>query len=518
MAQNIEKLTGKEEEGMGPKIKFADDFWIMIDQIGRVDSENDVIWHLSTLEKDSGGVISNKIGITSVDVSTKPDYFEILTGTKPGSISVHSFLKYYFKKQLTDKQIQEFLKLYNKLVTKGTLELPSEKTYTTQSKSTHKEWDDYDDAYWGGEFSTPSYSRGLAGGYSGGYYKKQVPLRQGTLVKVPPFSYNPKDVRATFLSLTTKTYPHGNEEDVMQFMPKSELTKDEWGNYYKVIGNSDTMFTSHLDTADRGEGKKVSILSYEKDGDEMFMTDGTSILGADDKAGVAVMLYMMAHNVPGVYYYFIGEERGAIGSSKVADNFDTIPHLRGIKKCISFDRRNYFSVITSQLSQTCCSNEFAQSLANELNKSGLELRLDNTGVFTDSASFMDLIAECTNVSVGYFSEHTHDEMQNISYLERLAKACVAADWNSLSIKRRVGLDPMVAAKHNSMLTKIKRSKLFNDQKAFTDDDKLYITLEVDDSSITRLKGDIDSLKTIFKEFKIDPVVKFDNSIIKFEID
>jgi hypothetical protein len=508
MAENIEKLTNKEE-GMGPKIKFADDFWIMIDLIGRADSENDVLWNLSTLETDSGVTIPNKIGITSVNVSSKPDYFEILTGTKPGSISVHQFLKYFFKKKLTDKQIQDFLKLYNKLVTKGSIELPSEKKYTSSSAK----YQDFDEeGVWGGEYSVPSY----AGGFD--YYKKQMPLRQGTLVKVPPFSYNPKDVRATFLSLTTKTYPYGNEEDVMAFMPKSELEKDEWGNYYKVIGNSDTMFTSHLDTADRGEGKKVSILSYEKDGDEIFITDGTSILGADDKAGVSVMLYMMAHNIPGIYYYFIGEERGAIGSSKVADNFDTIPHLRGVKKCISFDRRNYFSVITSQLSQTCCSNEFAQSLANELNKSGLELRLDNTGVFTDSASFMDLIAECTNVSVGYFSEHTHDEMQNISYLERLAKACVEADWNALSIKRRVGLDPMVAAKHNSMLTKIKRSRLFNDQKAFTDEDKLYITLEVDDTSITRLKGDIDNLKTIFKEFKIEPVVKFDNSIIKFEID
>jgi hypothetical protein len=156
-------------------------------------------------------------------------------------------------------------------------------------------------------------------------------------------------------------------------------------------------------------------------------------------------------------------------------------------------------------------------LANELNKSGLELRLDNTGVFTDSASFMDLIAECTNVSVGYFSEHTHDEMQNITYLEKLARACIKTDWNALSIKRKVGIDPMIAAKYNSVLTKLKRSKLYNDTKTFTDEEKLYITLEVDDTSITRLKSDIDSLKGIFKEFKLDPPVMFDNSIIKFEL-
>jgi hypothetical protein len=501
MAENIEKLS--EKKGKGPVIKFSDDFWIMISLIGETDMENPVAWALYELDNNSS--LENKLGITSVDVSKKPDYFDIVTGDKPGSVTVYQFLKYYFKKRLSDSEIQDFLKLYNKLVTKGKIETPTEKKYTS-SRDPYADFDDED------------YYLGVGGGSYGGGYSKGFSLPKGDLVKVPPFSYNPKDVRATFLSLTTKTYPYGNEEDVMQFMPKSELEKDQWGNYYKIIGNSDTMFTSHLDTADRGDGKKVTVLSYEKEGDEIFVTDGTSILGADDKAGVAVMLYMMAHNIPGIYYFFIGEERGAIGSSKVADNFDTIEHLRGVKKCISFDRRNYFSVITSQLGQTCCSNEFAQSLANELNKSGLELRLDNTGVFTDSASFMDLIAECTNVSVGYFSEHTHDETQNISYLERLAKACIAADWSTLSIKRRVGLDPMVAAKHNSMLTKLKRARLFNDKKAFTDEDKLYITLEVDDSSITRLKSDVDSLKTIFKEFKLDPTVKFDNSIIKFEIE
>jgi hypothetical protein len=145
----------------------------------------------------------------------------------------------------------------------------------------------------------------------------------------------------------------------------------------------------------------------------------------------------MAHNIPGIYYFFIGEERGGIGSNKVASVFDTVDHLRGVKRCVSFDRRNYYSIITQQLGRQCCSNEFATALANELNKSGLKISLDPTGIYTDSASFIDEIAECTNISVGYFMEHTQAECQDISYLTLLVNIVLEVDWESLPTSRDV---------------------------------------------------------------------------------
>jgi len=47
--------------------------------------------------------------------------------------------------------------------------------------------------------------------------------------------------------------------------------------------------------------------------------------------------------------------------------------------------------------------------------------LDDGGVYTDSAEFVDIIEECTNLSVGYFSEHTTSEKQDIDFLELLDK-------------------------------------------------------------------------------------------------
>ena len=437
-----------------PLIKFTDDFWLMLDKIA-----DEVCWGL--YELDTNVNIKNGLGIEKVDVSDKYNYFDVVTKGKPGKISVNQFLKYFFGKKYSDKEVGSFVKSYNRLVSQ--------------------------------------------------YANKPAENR----ISLPEFKYSPKDVRATFLSLVTETYPYGTEEEVMKYMPQ-DLTKDEYGNYYKIIGDSDTMFTSHLDTASRTKDE-VGLVSYTKDNDEFICTDGTSILGADDKSGVAVMLYMMAHEVPGVYFFFYGEERGGIGSGKVAVNHEKYPFLSKMKKCISFDRRNYYSIITAQMSVECCSDEFATSLCDELNKSGLKLNLDPTGVFTDSANFTDIIGECTNVSVGYFNEHTHDEVQNITYLEKLAKACVAADWSKLTIKRRVGFDDELMGKYSKFVTEFKKSVFYNYDKIKGHNGSIIITMEIDDYGFNHFEKDMAVLDLIFRKHNIDPDVTFDGDKIKFEI-
>jgi hypothetical protein len=105
---------------------------------------------------------------------------------------------------------------------------------------------------------------------------------KGEVSKVRDFKFEPTNVRETFKSLTTETYPMGSEEEVVKYLTP-DLTKDEFGNYYKIIGKSDTCFTCHLDTASRTKDN-VSIIEYKKDEQDFIMTDGTSILGADDKS------------------------------------------------------------------------------------------------------------------------------------------------------------------------------------------------------------------------------------------
>lgn len=242
------------------------------------------------------------------------------------------------------------------------------------------------------------------------------------------------NIKEKFLELTKRTYPNGTEDELFNVLNKdlnNKLTKDEFGNFFIQIGESDVMFTSHLDTVTYDIENVTHVIE-----NNIIKTNGDSILGADDKAGVTIMLYMIQHNIPGLYYFFIGEEVGCIGSIKVAEKFKSEKSNK-IKKVISFDRRGTTSIITFQGSKRCCSEKFGEELANQLNlsESSFSYKNDPTGIYTDSAKFVDICSECTNISVGYTSEHTHLESQNIEHLEKLANACLSVKWNELPIER-----------------------------------------------------------------------------------
>lgn len=243
-----------------------------------------------------------------------------------------------------------------------------------------------------------------------------------------------KWIKSTFLQLTSKTYPYGHEDELVSSMIKSGLfpsniEKDANGNYFYKIGNSRTIFASHLDTACKDQ---VNV-SHVFDG-SIIKTDKTSILGADDKAGITILLWMMKHNIPGTYYLFIGEEVGCIGSGLASKDTET---FKNYDRIISFDRRGTSSVITYQSMSRTCSDEFANALASEINKYGTNLsyKIDDTGVYTDSAEFTGIIPECTNLSVGYYNEHTTSENQDIKHLHNLALSCLCVNWEELPTKR-----------------------------------------------------------------------------------
>lgn len=444
----------------GPLLKFTDRLLEIIDDISGPVSE-----YLLKMDPEQ---LNNYMDIVSVDVSKGDWFFDIRVKLKSGynnisRIKVGKFIRYIAPGVFTDKEIYDFGLNYEKLKKGQSVD---------ESDEMNK-------------------------------------------VEVSKFSFNPKDVRSTFLSLTTMTYPHGHEEEVMKFMP-SGLEKDEFGNYYKIIGKSETMFTSHLDTADRKQ-LPVTIYSTQKDGDEIFVTDGTSILGADDKSGVSVMLYMMAHNIPGIYYFFIGEERGGIGSNQVASKFESFEHLKGVKRCVSFDRRNYYSIITQQLGRQCCSDEFATALAKELNKSGMKISLDPTGIYTDSASFIDEIPECTNISVGYFKEHTVEEHQNISFLERLSKACLSVNWESLPTVKKVGFDEEILRKYKDFISEFKSTVFSCEARLGSEYGMALIKFEFDEPNIDVVHEDLMNLSLLLNKYKIDPDIYFDDQYMKIEL-
>lgn len=204
---------------------------------------------------------------------------------------------------------------------------------------------------------------------------------------------------------------------------------DAHGNYTLIVGNQPRVaFMSHHDTVHLTSGRQTVLI----DGD-FAVSPSTECLGADCTTGVYIMLSMIEAGVEGVYVVHAAEEVGCIGSrAMVTSNPAWLDH---VDAAISLDRKGYSSVITHQMGMRTCSDAFANSLADVLD---LGMETDDTGSYTDSNEYADVIPECTNISVGYFSQHTSKETQDLVFIETLVDAMINADWSKLVIKRLAG--------------------------------------------------------------------------------
>ncbi|MBS4019563.1 MAG: hypothetical protein KGZ68_15160, partial [Dechloromonas sp.] len=205
--------------------------------------------------------------------------------------------------------------------------------------------------------------------------------------------------------------------------------------YVIDIGTPTVVFSSHVDTVHSGGG--MQVVEYDANLQVAYKQDNQP-LGADDAAGVWLLLEMISAGVPGRYMFHRGEECGGLGSRMVAQHHKDL--FDGITHAIAFDRRGDCSVITHQRGGRCCSDKFADELACRLTAStGHTLSADDTGSFTDTANYTDIIGECTNVSVGYLDEHSGKEMLDIEYLLKLRDACCdPAMWVDLPVVRKAG--------------------------------------------------------------------------------
>ena len=255
-------------------IKFTDDFWQMLDRVkkstkGKFDR---LIWEIDGL--DSNPSIKNPFGVEIVDMSDYEWNLDLVVRGKQTRIKVGQFIRNFFGDMFDKQLIYDFTIEYNKIVK------------SLDNKVT------------------------------------------GDEIKPRDFKFEPLNVRDTFISLVTETYPMGHEDELLPYLTPG-LQRDKFGNYYYIIGQSDVAFTCHLDTASRTK-TEVNLISRKKDGQDFIVTDGTSILGADDKSGVTILMYMIAKKVPGIYWFFYGEERGGQGSAKVANNFEDYKFMKGV--------------------------------------------------------------------------------------------------------------------------------------------------------------------------------------------
>lgn len=195
-----------------------------------------------------------------------------------------------------------------------------------------------------------------------------------------------------------------------------------------------TLFVSHVDTVHRADGPNKIRKTHGK-----WYASGAP-LGADDGAGIAILMQLITQGKPAYYIFTVGEECGGHGASHLAEKHADL--LAQFDRAVAFDRRGYSDVITHQGWGRCCSDAFAEALSDKFNTQSNDKLLYmpcDGGVYTDTAEFVDIIPECTNISCGYNYEHSDREELDIEHLVNLANTACRIDWDSLPVDR----DPSV---------------------------------------------------------------------------
>lgn len=213
----------------------------------------------------------------------------------------------------------------------------------------------------------------------------------------------------------------------------------------EVGEKSKTLFSCHTDTVHsllESNGQKQTLVFDENMG-HIFLEDKTAgCLGADDGAGIYILLTMIEAKVAGTYIFHRGEEKGGIGSRAMvakhpewAEEFD---------RCIAFDRQDNFEVICTQGGHPCASVTFGKALSAALNAADttFSYEVSHKGSFTDSKVYNYLIPECVNVGVGYQHQHSNAEYLDWAHLQALTAACLKIDWEALPTDRICPLEPV----------------------------------------------------------------------------
>jgi hypothetical protein len=236
--------------------------------------------------------------------------------------------------------------------------------------------------------------------------------------------------------------PYGSKEEQLfiarYLAPLPGIEEDAYGNLTVKIGQSPILWSSHTDTVHRKPGYQTLRIN---DRDKTIRLSrrskrhGSSCLGADDTVGVFLMREMILRNVPGLYVFHAGEEVGGVGSQAIAEYRSDL--LTGISFAIALDRQGTADVVTHQFGGRTASDAFAVSLAKQLPGKYAPVQ----GVFTDTANYADLIPECSNISVGYYRQHSKDEYVDYPHVDKLLTALCAIDSAQLTCAR----DPRVKA-------------------------------------------------------------------------
>ena len=236
------------------------------------------------------------------------------------------------------------------------------------------------------------------------------------------------DVRE-LLHMLTYMRPHGSDAEqafINRYILPTGAKPDTFGNLWLTIGDVPIMWCSHTDTVHKKAGKQRVLY-----GAGIASAENSDCLGADCTTGVWLMLHMIRAKVPGTYVFHRAEEIGGRGSAWIAKHMAR--DLARFQFAVAFDRMGTDEIITHQMGWRCASEAFADSMARAL--SPLDYDGSDGGSFTDTAQYVDIVPECTNIAVGYYGQHHKNEIQDVLHAMKLRDRLCSADFTKLVCAR-----------------------------------------------------------------------------------
>lgn len=176
---------------------------------------------------------------------------------------------------------------------------------------------------------------------------------------------------------------------LLQFCYENQITDNK--NYLIAEGDIPIALVAHLDTV-----HAVEPFQFFYDEKEMVMWSPQG-LGADDRAGVILILSILSEGYRPHLIFTTGEEHGGIGANKLVKDYNEVPF--NIDFMIELDRCGSEDAVFYD----CMNHSFIDYICS-------------FGFTFEEGSFTDICIlgrnwniAATNLSVGYYNEHTKAE-------------------------------------------------------------------------------------------------------------
>jgi tripeptide aminopeptidase len=230
--------------------------------------------------------------------------------------------------------------------------------------------------------------------------------------------FEAEQFKPSLVELLSISGSSGNERNIRRHLERILRRKadysyvDRAGNLlsYLYCGEGPTVLLSaHMDTTEEFvPGRRIL-----ENGTVLSSSEG--ILGADDRAGIAVILEVLSlihkTNFKGTLKiaFTTKEEIGCVGSRTIDQEF-----IQDVDAAIVVDRRGHRDIVTSNGATAFCPEHYGLLFEEAGRLAGMEDWKVTPGGISDAKVFASYGIPSVNLSVGYMNEHT--DFETVDYM------------------------------------------------------------------------------------------------------